>query len=55
MGNPRQRLGDAFAHDAATGNAFSKLARYETHSTEHSNGTQRQDLQQERARKVGTS
>lgn len=56
-GNPRQRLGDAFAHDAATGNAFSKLARYETHLNRTLERTlkQLQELQQERARKVGTS
>jgi hypothetical protein len=56
-GNPRQRLGDAFAHDAATGNAFSKLARYETHLNRTLERTLKQlhDLQQDRARKVGTS
>jgi hypothetical protein len=35
------RLGDVFAHDAATGNAISKLARHMRHtSTEHSDGLQ---------------
>src|SRR6266581_2096067 len=55
--NPRQRLGDAFARDAATGNAFSKLARYETQLNRTLERTlkQLQEFRQERARKVGTS
>jgi hypothetical protein len=48
--NPRQRLGDAFAYDAATGNAFTKLARYETQLNRTLERTlnQLQDLQHQR-------
>ncbi len=54
--NPRQRLGDAFADDAATGNAFSKLARYETQLNRTLERTlnQLQELQQRRAAKAAT-
>ncbi len=51
---PRHQLGDAFAHDAATGNAFSKLARYETHlvRTLERALKQLQELQHERRRRT---
>jgi hypothetical protein len=53
---PRHRLGDAFAHDASTGNAFSKLARYETqlNRTLERTLSQLQELQQRRAAKTAT-